>query len=228
MDMKSVLDQLLNSGKQIASKTGAMAERGLGVPAAGPQRDSMLSGLGKGALAGGLLALLLGTKRGRRVTGSAIKFGSLAAIAAVAYKAYQSWQTQSKQPASTGSSISDLSGEAANQRGLVLLRAMIAAANADGHIDDVERASIQQQLNQLGLSSDLRELIEHEIRSPLTPDLLAQQVDSPEAAAEVYLLSAVIVDNANPPEQTFLSRLSTALKLPPDLATRLNAEAAAS
>jgi uncharacterized membrane protein YebE (DUF533 family) len=226
MDIKSVLDQLLISGKQVASQAGATAEKGLGVPATGPQRDAMLSGLGKGALAGGLLALLLGTRRGRRLTGGAIKFGSLAAIAAVAYRAYQSWQSQSNQAPSAGRSISDLSGEAANRRATVLLRAMIASANADGHIDATERANIQQQLNALGLSGDLRALIEREIQSPLSPDQLAQQIDSAEAAAEVYLLSKVIVDDANPPEQAFLARLTSALKLAPDLIARLNAEAA--
>ena len=93
MDIKSVLDQLLGSGKDMAVKTKDFAESKLGIPATGEGRDAAMSNLGKGAAVGGLLALLLGTKTGRSVTGKAVKYGSIAAVAAVAYKAYQSWQS---------------------------------------------------------------------------------------------------------------------------------------
>jgi len=52
----------------------------------------MLRGLGKGAAAAGALALLVGTKGGRRVTGTALKLGSLAALGGVGYTAYRNWQ----------------------------------------------------------------------------------------------------------------------------------------
>ncbi len=47
-----------------------------------------LRGAGGGALAGGLAALLLGSKTGRKIGGEALKMGGMAAVGALAYKAY--------------------------------------------------------------------------------------------------------------------------------------------
>lgn len=95
MDPKAILDQLLDSGKKMLNQGREIAEDHLGVPGSGQDRDAMLAGLGKGAAAGGLLALLLGTRTGRKVTGKVLKYGSIAAVAAVAYKTYQGWREKS-------------------------------------------------------------------------------------------------------------------------------------
>ena len=78
MDARGLLDQLLQAGRELATQGKGMAEKGLGVPAEGPQRDAMLSGLGKGALGAGALGLLLGSKGGRKIAGSALTLGGLA------------------------------------------------------------------------------------------------------------------------------------------------------
>lgn len=230
MDAKAILDQLLNSGKELAANTRDFAEKKLGVPEQGAERDSMLSGLGKGAVAGGLLALLLGTRTGRSVTGKAIKYGSLAAVAGIAYKTYQSWKasqagTEMAANDSSDRSISDLEGDQANQRGLVLIRAMIAAANADGHIDEAERANIREQLRGMGMEQSSVGLLQQEIDRPLTPIELAGQIDSQAAASEVFLLSTIIVDEANPMEREYLKELASALRLPTALVDRLRVSA---
>ena len=54
MDPRSIFEQLLSSGQELAAKGRDVAERGLGVPDSGDERSAMLSGLGKGAAAGGL------------------------------------------------------------------------------------------------------------------------------------------------------------------------------
>jgi uncharacterized membrane protein YebE (DUF533 family) len=226
--MKNILDQLLSSGKDMATKTKDFAESSLGIPASGEGRDKAMSNLGKGAAVGGLLALLLGTKTGRSVTGKAVKYGSLAAVAAVAYKAYQGWQSgqgaapaTSGPPALPGKAITDLEEAESNKRGLTLLQAMIAAANADGHIDDSERSRIETHLHTIELGSDAKKLIEQELRNPLSVEQLASRVDSQAAASEVYLLSSLVVDERDPIEQQYLDRLAAALKLPEDLVVRL-------
>jgi uncharacterized membrane protein YebE (DUF533 family) len=109
-----------------------------------------------------------------------------------------------------------------NNRGLTLLRAMIAAANADGHIDATERSRIETHMHTIELNTDVRKLIEQELRNPLSVEQLASRVDSPAEASEVYLLSSLVVDERDPVEQQYLNRLATALKLPEDLVTRLN------
>ena len=55
-------------------------------------------GLAIGAAAGGLLGLLVGTDAGRKVGGTALELGALAALGGLAYKAYQNWQGQAAAP----------------------------------------------------------------------------------------------------------------------------------
>jgi uncharacterized membrane protein YebE (DUF533 family) len=224
MDARGVLDQLLQSGKQMLEQGRGVAEEKLGVPESGQQRDAMVSGLGKGAIAGGLLALMLGTKGGRKVTGKVVKYGSLAAAAAVAYKSYQAWQSQVPDE-SSGESINELDGTAAQDRGLLLVQAMIAAANADGHIDDNELKAIQKKLADLDLSEEAVAMLQSEFAQPLALEQLAGQVDSTAAASEVYLFSSLVIDESNPAERDYLSRLATALRMPTDLVARLESQA---
>ncbi|MFN3785433.1 MAG: hypothetical protein ACK4RS_01205, partial [Thiothrix sp.] len=73
MDMQQLLEQLLNSGKELAQQGQNIAEQKFGIPAEGVERDKALSGLKTGALAAGVLGILLGTQGGRRVTGAAVK-----------------------------------------------------------------------------------------------------------------------------------------------------------
>lgn len=224
MDARGVLDQLFRSGMEVLDQGREMAENKFGVPESGQQRDAMVSGLGKGAIAGGLLALMLGTKTGRKIGGKVVKYGSLAAAAAVAYKSYQSWQSRVPDEAS-GMSINDLDETSAQHRGLLLIQAMIAAANADGHIDDDELKSVQEHLAELQLSEEDIAMMQSEFAQPLTPEQLAGQVDSTAAASEIYLLSALVVDEKNSAERDYLSRLATALRMPMDLVQRLEEQA---
>jgi hypothetical protein len=71
MTFNDLLDQMLAAGKDWAAQGESYAEKHLNLPPAGPERDAMLSNLGKGALAGGVLTALLGTRGGRRLAGTA-------------------------------------------------------------------------------------------------------------------------------------------------------------
>lgn len=224
MDFQNILDQLLKQGKELANQGREFAEDKLGVPKEGPARTDALNNLGKGAAIGGLAAVLLGTRTGRRMGGKALKYGSIAALAFGAYKAYEAWQQQSgttnASPAAAPPAH-ELKGEAANKRSELLLKAMIAAANADGQIDAAERSAIERHLQDLGLSANVQSALAAELNSPQSPESLAAQVDSPAAATEVYVLSASIADETNAKEKDYLARLATALELPPDLVERL-------
>ncbi|MCF6194485.1 MAG: hypothetical protein L3J46_09170, partial [Kangiellaceae bacterium] len=73
MDTKSFLDDLLKTGKEYANKGRTIAEEKLQMPKEGEEGyDATIDGMKKGAMAVGVLALLLGTGAGRRVTGSAL------------------------------------------------------------------------------------------------------------------------------------------------------------
>jgi uncharacterized membrane protein YebE (DUF533 family) len=153
----------------------------------------------------------------------------------VAYQAYQSWQSDSTnasprgdaEPIASGEPIENLNDNAANNRALLLIRTMIAAANADAVIDSSERAAIKAQVAELGLDSEAQQFLAAELANPQTPKQIAEQIDSAAAASEVYLLSSLICDDTNDDEKRYLSNLSQALKLPNDLIAALNKQAVA-
>lgn len=217
MDMTNFLDQLLQSGKTLAQQGQTMAEQKLGIPAEGEQRDSMLSGMKTGAAAAGVLALLLGTQAGRRVTGSAIKVGSLAALGGLAYKMYQQWDKSSTSAttAPPETTPAQLAAPAPKASPEVLLKAMIAAVKADGHVDATEMENIRQQMEGLALDGDVNDIILAELVKPLdAAGIAALAGDDVAVATEIYLVSAAVIDAANEAEQAYLAELRAALKLP--------------
>ena len=209
MDMKNLLDQLLQSGKDIAQKGQVLAEQKLGIPAEGEKRDSMLSGIKTGAAAAGTLALLLGTQTGRRVTGAAVKVGSLAALGGLAYQMYRQWETPNV-ASDTSEAVTEAQTDPA-----ILLKAMIAAAKADGHVDSAEMTAIRQKLSELALDGDVNDMILTELTKPLDAASIAALADGNVAiATEIYLVSAAVIDVANDAEQAYLVDLRAALALP--------------
>jgi len=122
MDAKNILENLLEKSQTATTKGLEIAEEKLGVPESGEQRDAMLDGLGKGALAAGAVAILLGTKSGRKLTGTALKVGGVAAVGGLAYQAYNQWQqNQNTTLAHTGTPIHDLADTPAQTRKLKVL-----------------------------------------------------------------------------------------------------------
>ncbi len=164
------------------------------------------------------------------MSGLALKLGSLGAIGGLAYKTYQDWQAKDKtgglsfDPAQT---VDALSGPQLEKRGLTLLKAMIAAAKADGHIDIKEQAAIDGYLQKLELDSPTLTMLKAEIGKPLSAEDVAAGADSPAAAAEIYLTSLLAIDLNNDRERAYMDELARALKLPPELVTELQNKAKA-
>ena len=216
-DAKRLLDQFV----------GGQGGQGQGGQGGG---GDFLRGAGGGALAGGLAAILLGTKTGRKLGGEALKLGGMAAVGALAYKAYRDWQA-GKQPALAGSQqpaqqapvpmLPAPSGTPFNpstpneQQALArhLLRAMIAAAKADGHVDAQEQARIFAEMDKLPLAADDKAFVMDELRAKLDIDAVAGAASTPEEAAEIYAASLLAIDVDNAAERGYLSMLAARLKL---------------
>ena len=224
MDIQAFTDSLLKSAEELAKKGQTLAEQKLQIPESGPEREKLLESLGQGAAVGGVLAALLGTRIGRKLTGTSLKLGSLAALGTVAYQAYQNWQGKSGSP---GTPVNELTGPAAATRSLALLKATIAAAKADGHIDDVERSRIETQLGKLSLDQDGMEFLKDELAKPLSAKEVAASADSPAAAAEIYLISLAVIDKKNEQEHAYLQSLASELKLSEDLVKSLESSVSA-
>jgi len=228
MTFNDRLDQMLAAGKDWAAQGESYAEKHLHLPPAGPERDAMLSNLGKGALAGGVLTALLGTRGGRRLAGTAATLGGIGLLGKTAYDAFQTWKAEQGGAAEPGAApVGELTGDAAEQRSRTLLRAMLAAAKADGHIDASERASIQDAVHRLGLNDEARLMMEAELERPSSPADIAAAADSAETAAEIYLASLFVIDAQDAAERTYLDNLATALQLDPAFVSQLQAKAGA-
>jgi uncharacterized membrane protein YebE (DUF533 family) len=193
-----------------------------------------------GGLAGGSLTGLLSGKKGktaRKLAGSAVKLGGVALVGGLAYKAWQSYQQgrppeapTAIEPPPSGSAflpaVGDVQGDMS--LGLLLARAMIAAAKADGQIDVQESQAILNQINGLALPAEDKAFLFEEYARPLDIAGLAAAVPTPEQAAEVYTASMLMVDPPSPPERIYLQALAGALGLEAALAQQIEATVSAS
>ncbi|HBV75218.1 MULTISPECIES: tellurite resistance TerB family protein [Vibrio] len=223
MKAQGLLNSLLAAGQQMAQKGGSLAQSSLNVPDDSNERKAMLGGMGKGAVAAGAVALLLGTKKGRKLGGSALKIGSVAALGGLAFKAYQNWQQQNQSavaPSQTPS-LEEINDDL-DERSKKLLQAVIAAAKADGHIDEKEQATIDSFIDNLGESRELSDFIQRELKKPLDPAEIAQNTHAPGLAAEVYLMSKIIVAEENFMEKAYLTELANKLNLEAGLIAELD------
>ena len=189
-----------------------------------------------GGLAGGALGSMLAGKKGKKLAGNALKVGGLALVGGLAYKAWQSYQQGAAAPGAGGIQVPPAAGaflpdagdaQAAGSLSLLLARAMIAAAKADGQIDTDESQAILNQINSLDLPAEDKAFLFEEYGRPLDIQGLASAVDSPEHGAEVYAASALMVDPPSAAEQIFLDSLARALGLEAGLVQEIHATVAA-
>ena len=222
MNTSKLLEELLESGQSLAKQGQQWVEDKAGIPQDAGERQATLESMGKGALGAGVLAVLLGTGAGRRLTGSALKLGSLAALGGLAYKSFQNWQgVHSTKAVEQGTSIDQLEEDAAEGRSQILMRAIIAAAKADGHIDDDELRKIKDKIAELELDNESSEFIKVELAKPLNAAEVASGADSPTTAAEIYLVSYLLMGEQNAQEKAYLHDLAQQLGLKPTLVAEL-------
>ena len=233
MNAQGMLEQLLRSGLSMIE--GRAQAPGSGSSSSGGQVQ--WGQVGAGAAAGGALGLLLGSKRGRRFGGKALKVGSVAALGLLAYKAYGQWQAQqraaqSPQPGTAPApaelrTVNLLPGPEAEQHSRAMLMSMIAAAKADGHLDERERGLVEAELQRVAADVETRQWFEAELRRPLDPADVARAAATPELAAEMYLASLLVADETSFMERAYLDELARQLRLPEGLKVELERQALA-
>ncbi len=227
-DAKSLLDQLL--GAQVPLAGGTVKER-----AEQAQQMAKDNPLAAGALAG----VLLGTGTGRAVAGSALKIGGLAAIATLGYKAWQNYKAGTAPekadtavpaqaqpellppPADSGFSVT--AGTNSQDFALVLVRGMIAAARADGHIDDSEREQIMGKVRLSSLGTDASVFLENELTNPVDLDAIIAAAASEEQKVELYTASRLTIEPETRAERGYLDLLAGRLGLADALVDHIEA-----
>jgi uncharacterized membrane protein YebE (DUF533 family) len=108
---------------------------------------------------------------------------------------------------------------------MLLIRAMIAAANADGAIAPDERQRITSKLDQAGAGADERAVLERELENPRSVDQILHDVHDQETAEQVYLASRIAMNPDTAAERAYLEFLAARLELPGDRLAELNAAA---
>ena len=187
-------------------------------------------------------ASAMGASRG----GSFKNTAGLAALGYLAYKAFQDRQAnqaqqtppttrtesggpslgerlssmfrpQAPQPvpgSAPGSGFPELAME--DRKALLLIRAMIAAANADGVITPDERRVIVNKMDEAGAGPDEHRVLEQELANPLSMDALLREVQDEETAEQVFMASTIAIEADTPAEQSYLQYLAARLNLPPE------------
>ena len=208
-------------------------------PTAGPSGTGSSGGFTSGLLggvAGGALTSALLSKQGRKHLGSIAKLGGVAALGGLAWKAYSSYNQNNQasshaQPASQSNDWHDLKPDEfkpdtattyASERNLLLIRAMIAAAYADGTLDDEERQRIFTQLGKMDLPPAEQTKVVSELQHPRTLREIASRVDDNETAIEVYLISLMTIDRSCTQGASYLNAMGFILELPPALVQQLH------
>ena len=239
MITRGLLDQLLKSGQDLLQNkqqargnnpttSNQQSSGGLSDLLGGAGKNglgSLLSGATGGALAAGAMGLLLGNKTARKIGGQALTYGGLAALGVLAYKAYGNWQSQQAgAPQGEPQTLDRLPAAQAEQHSQAILKALVAAAKADGHVDSRERELIEGEFSKLDNDPQLQHWLQAELNKPLDPAEVARAASTPEMAAEMYLASVLLVDEEHFMERAYLDELARQLKLDPALKAELEAQ----
>lgn len=231
MDVKKLFEEmleesrvLLNEGVDLANKGADYAAEQMGAPE-GDANHELYRRLATGAAIASAVAVGLGTSTGRDL----LKIGGLTALGAVAYRAYRKTQGSSTGPEDLDAAgmVGDADGEEARRRSQTLLRAMIAAARADGEVDAAERAIIEEKLQVLG--DDAHKFFLDEMMKPVNIASIVDEARTDQERREIFAMSALVIRSgvAGAADRAFLDQMTQALGLGPSLATEIEREVAA-
>ena len=192
----------------------------LGQPQAGGMSGAQLGGIG--AIAGALLGGGGSAVRGAAGGGAMAILGSLALAAVQNARAGGQPAPSSQLAAGAAPSQADVAAVTSEEGERLALRAMIAAAKADGQIDQEEMDRILGHMNADDVTAAERQFVLDEIRKPLDPSDLAKDVRNPAQAAEVYAASLLAIDIDSEAEREYLRNLASALRLDPGVVSFLH------
>lgn len=217
--LSDLLGGVLGGGRtSAAAGTGGALGGALG----GGHQASSGGGGGLGDLLGGLLGGGASSGGGQR-GGSA----GMAILATIAMAALKNWTDNRREqaslaPGAAGLSAPELHSMTAPATAELVVRAMAAAAKADGEIGEDEIQRIIGRIGADGLSEDERQFLIDELRRPLDLAALVADVPNEMVAAEVYAASLLTIELDTPAEAAYLRQLAQALRLDGDTLTRLH------
>lgn len=224
MNVQNLLSSFSQNPNQHSSNSGSQSSSPL------DKIGSMLpGGLAGGAAAGGIMALFMGSKSTRKMAKKIVKYGGTAVVGGLAYKAYGNWQknkalgqtrpitdqdideaSRASQHPTLGNQINSFEPSLE----MVLIKTMIAASKADGHIDALEHKRLFKAIEKLNFDNNDKVVVFDAMAREITIQEIADSVSLDEHKAEVYLSAYLAIDVDDQMERTFLNNLAIALDLP--------------
>ncbi|MEM9732881.1 MAG: DUF533 domain-containing protein [Pseudomonadota bacterium] len=252
MNLQNLLDQFMGNApannqqaqnQQPTGQTGndfmAQAQAALGSmgqrATQGGWTDGKGGGFAGGAVVGGLLGAVMGNKKMRKkakkMGGGLVGYGGSAALGALALKAYQNYtanQSTPQQAAPTPPPPPQPAAISAPQQApfeVALLKSMISAAYADGHVDDAEREAIYGAVDRLSFDAEGKALVFDLLRNPAPISEIAGYARDAEQASALYVAAVMAIDPDEPVEQRYLADLAAAMNMPAGLKAQIEIEA---
>ena len=227
MSMNNLFDQFIGAeprhgaGKNITGISGVL----------GKIRSYLPEGMLGGAAAGSIVALLMSNKSARKFAGTAASYGGSAVLGGLAFKAFKNWQLNNYDQSAgarwsaTRNSDSTIGYEnyhygshvAAPDYELKLIKAMIAAAKADGHIDAEEQQKIFQSVARINLTSEMKAMVFDMLNHPIAMEEIVAGVHDIGQRSELFLAACLVVDPDIPSVKVHLDLMANALVLPEEL-----------
>lgn len=225
-----VLGQVLGGGG--ASRGGSGGSLG----GLGDLLGGVLGGGSTGSRSGGLGDILGGGARssadsaapaGGATRSNPLNNAGVAILATIAMAALKNWTT-------TRNASMRLTGEEATRASAdvaamttpaierLVLSAMIAAAKADGMVDEAEIQRIVGKIDGDGVSAEEKAFLLAELRKPLDLQALVAAVPNEAVAAQVYGASLLAIDIDSQAEVDYLRQLAAALRLDAGTVSRLH------
>lgn len=228
----SALQTLTREAKKAASSAGKNTPGGVG-----------------GLLGAGMLGALLG----KSASNDLVKNAALVGVGAVAWNFYQKWaQSKAQQPAPEAQGWQSAPEQpvpaqnaswggrpSADQwqsqppmvmqldpTALLVMRAMVFAARADGSVDALEQQRIDTLIQNMLQGQDARAQLDAMEAEMLDPRKIASAVQGPEQGEDIYRLSCVVIDIDHFMERSYLDALGDALGIGPARRAELEADAA--
>ncbi len=231
----SILD-VLNSEVLGGALQQMSRQAGGAVRTAGRNAPGGMGGLmGAGALGAILGSMAGGSGRAAAGGNSMVRNAALIGMGAVALNFYRKWsqakQAEAAEPqrAPQGQYMGDPFAQAGriaiDPTSLLIMRAVIFAARADGTIDAAEQQRISMLFQNLLQGQNVGRELEQMQREPLDPRSIAKDVRSAEQAEDVYRLSCCVIDIDQFMERTYLDALAASLGISNARKSELEAEA---
>lgn len=230
MDFQQILLDLQKQARQAAREhdlEGKMRKgRDLGETALEKLRTDRNTQIAVAGAGGLIAAMLLATRGGRRFIGGTAKTGAVAGLGALAYHAWMKSQGRKPDADAEPAQLGYVTAKKAEPEfAEALVRTIVAAAWADGVLDEAEKVVIDGALKQAGLSGKDRAILENARPEAETLVRIAAGALSPNHAAQLYTAACVVTGDPTAEEAGFLGRLAAQLGIAEAHAAAIRTEA---